>query len=93
MDSQPISELLPGLYRAVLDAVANLESVGRRREAAEIRSEATAVYSKAWTTDAAVRLRNLAVRAARIVEGRRRPRSEPVFEAIGRQVDLERTTA
>ena len=93
MQGQPVSEILPGLYRAVLDAVANLESIGRRREAAEIRSEATAVYSKAWTIDAAVRLRHLAARAGRIAEGRKRGRAEEGFQPRGRQVDLERRTA
>ena len=97
MDGQPVSELLPGLYRAVLDAVANLESVGRRHEAAEIRAEATRVYSKEWTTGAAMRLRNLALRAGRIVDARRRPgpdlSPELAFESLTLPVDLERRTA
>ena len=93
MDGQPVSELLPGLYRAVLDAVADLEAIGRRHEAAEIRAEATRVYSKAWTTEAAVRLRNLAIRAGRRIEARRRPRREVVVERVGRAIDLERRIA
>src|SRR5204863_3352254 len=59
MDELPVSEILPGLYRAVLDSVANLEARSRRSEAATIRAEATRVYSRAWTPDAARRLRAL----------------------------------
>ncbi len=91
MDSQPVSEILPGLYRAVLDAVADLEVRGRRREAAEVRAEATRVYSKAWNAAAARRLRALCVRAERIRTASRPSRYEAVLETIGHQVDLERT--
>ncbi len=88
-----MSEILPGLYRAVLDAVANLESRHRRREAAEIRAEATRVYSRAWTADAARRLRILKSRADRYADPRLRTRHESVVEAIGRPTDFERKTA
>jgi hypothetical protein len=66
VDEPPISEILPGLYRVVLDAVADLEARGRRREAAEIRADATRVYSRAWNAAAAHRLRALRLRADRI---------------------------
>ena len=94
MESLPISEVLPGLYRAVLDAVARLEAHGRRREAATIRSEATEAYSRAWNAAAERRLRNLHARADRIVESRRGPRPrtiEPMSRPI--DLDLEHTTA
>src|SRR5689334_8828113 len=68
----PVAEVLPGLYRAVLDSVARLETLGRRREAAEIRADATAAYSKAWNAAAERRLRTLRARAERIEEARRR---------------------
>lgn len=93
MDALPVSEILPGLYRAVLDAVADLEARGRRREAAEVRAEATLVYSRAWTTDAARRLRALRIRADRIGEGRRRSRYHEVVDTIGRAIDLDRRPA
>jgi hypothetical protein len=93
VDALPVSEILPGLYRAVLDAVADLEARGRRREAAEVRAEATLVYSRAWTTDAARRLRALRIRADRIGEGRRRSRYHEVVDTIGRAVDLNRRPA
>ena len=84
MESLPVSEVLPGLYRAVLDAVARLEANGRRREAAAIRAEATETYSKAWNAAAERRLRSLRARADRIVDSRRR--AEP--ERTARSIDL-----
>ncbi len=92
MNEPPVSEILPGLYRAVLDAVADLEARHRRREAAEIRAEATRVYSRAWTRDAARRLRMLRSRADRYVDPHKRTRYETVVEVIGRP-DLERKHA
>lgn len=71
-------ETLPVLYRAVLDAVADLESVGYRREAASIRSEATAAYSRAWTRSAARRMHILRTRSARLADSRRRSRHVPL---------------
>lgn len=98
MSELPVAEVLPGLYRAVLDAVADLESRNRRAEAATIRSEATRVYSRAWTPDAAKRLRALRTRAVRFVEARPRTRYDTVIETLGRPADLraadlERRTA
>lgn len=95
VDELPVAEVLPGLYRAVLDAVADLETRGRRQEAAVIRAEATRVYSRAWTTDASKRLRNLRSRADRIKAGKsRHTRYELVIETLGRSApDLEHRTA
>lgn len=97
MDELPVAEVLPGLYRAVLDAVAGLEARSRRPEAATIRSEAIRVYSRAWTPDAASRLRTLRIRADRIGEVRVRTRYETVVEthgrATGHPTDLTSRTA
>ncbi len=97
VDELPVSEVMPGLYRAVLDAVADLEARSRRIEAAAIRSEATRVYSRAWTPDAARRLRALRTKADRIAEVRTRTRYETVIDTLGRPavqpVDMERRTA
>lgn len=87
----PVAEILPGLYRSVLDAVARLESLGRRREAAVIRAEATAAYSKAWNAAAERRLRSLRARAERIEESRRRARPA-ALDSRTMGVDLEQTT-
>ena len=48
VEQQPVAEVLPGLYRAVLDAVADLELRGLRPDAAKLRLEATRAYSGAW---------------------------------------------
>ncbi len=92
MEELPVSEVLPGLYRAVLDAVALLEVHGRRREAATIRAEATEAYSKAWNAAAERRLRSLRTRADRIIESRRRATPQPV-EGRRRVGDLGQTIA
>ena len=93
LDQLPVSEILPGLYRAVLDAVANLEARHRRADAAVIRAEATRVYSRAWTPDAARRMRSLRARADRIVGTKPLTRYDVVVETLGRAPDLERRTA
>jgi len=90
MDSVPVAEILPGLYRAVLDAVANLESHHQRAEAAVIRFEATRVYSRAWTPDAARRLESLLTRAGRIVTSSPKTRYDTVLATLGRQAEAER---
>jgi hypothetical protein len=78
MEQIPVSEVLPGLYRAVLDSVAHLEALGRRREAAGIRAEATAAYSGAWNAAADRRLRSLRARAERVAESRGRKAPRPL---------------
>jgi hypothetical protein len=92
VEQEPVAEVLPGLYRAVLDAVADLELRGLRNDAAKIRADATRAYSGAWNHAAARRLRILRARAARIVATRRPDRRESVRAALGRLVNAERTT-
>jgi hypothetical protein len=48
MDSSIAAEEFPGLYRTILDGIAELERLGRRTEADRIRKAATAVYSGPW---------------------------------------------
>lgn len=92
VEQQPVAEVLPGLYRAVLDAVADLEARGLRRDAAILRADATRAYSGAWTPAAAHRLMVLRARAARIVASRRPGRRESVLSNLGRRLSQERTT-
>jgi hypothetical protein len=93
VDQQSVAEVLPGLYRAVLDAVADLERRGYRREAATIRLDATRAYSGAWNAATAHRLRVLAARGARIVGSSRRPRRrDSLRTTLGRRLSTERTT-
>lgn len=47
-DAPPLSDVLPLLYRAVLDAVVLLEHVGDRPFALSIRRKALEVYSTRW---------------------------------------------
>jgi hypothetical protein len=91
VEQQPVAEVLPGLYRAVLDAVADLELRGHRRDAASIRSDATRAYSGAWNLATAHRLRALAARAARVAVSRRPRRRESLLTTLSRRLNLERT--
>lgn len=88
-----MAEVLPVLYRSVLDAVGRLEARGLRREAATIRADATEAYSGAWNPGAARRLTSLGERAEKVLQGRRgqRPRTVAV-DAIESRRDLERST-
>ena len=54
-----VAEVLPDLYRAILDAVARLEAAGERSRAARLRRDATAAYSRAWDERARRRLEAL----------------------------------
>lgn len=93
VEQQPIAEILPGLYRAVLDAVADLEARGHRHDAATIRMDATRAYSGAWNAATAHRLRVLTSRARRIVGSSRRPRRrDSLRTSLGRRLSPQRST-
>lgn len=69
MDSRLIPiEDLPALYRAILDTVAELERRGSRAEAARVRADATAVYSRSWDEASRRRLGQILSRARRSVD-------------------------
>jgi hypothetical protein len=90
---ESVAEVLPVLYRSVLDAVGRLEARGLRREAATIRADATEAYSGAWNPAAARRLTSLRDRAEKVVQGRggqRRPAAGA--DLIEPRRDLERST-
>ena len=65
MELKSAAEELPGLYRAILDRVAELETAGDRPEAARVRRAATRAYSRAWDDRARRELDGLLRRAAR----------------------------
>lgn len=73
-DLSPAEEL-PGLYRAILDRVAELEALGQRAEALRIRHAATESYSGSW--DASCRRTLLAQlrRADRSLQGESQQRT------------------
>ncbi len=58
-----IAELLPRVYRRVLDAVEALERGGSRPEATRLRRRAIGVYSGAWNAKSHRRLEEIASRA------------------------------
>jgi hypothetical protein len=86
--TQSPAEVLPALYRAILDGVAQLEQLGQRREAALVRAEATRVYSTAWDEAGRRRLTALIRRIDRVVAGEERPRVERArgWAAVNRSV-------
>jgi hypothetical protein len=69
------AEELPGLYRAILVRVAELEQLGEREEAAAIRRKATSVYSDAWNAAGRRNLFALLGRADRVISGETQPRT------------------
>jgi hypothetical protein len=93
VEQQPVAEVLPVLYRSVLDAVGRLEARGLRREAATIRADATEAYSGPWNPAAVRRLTSLRDRAEKVIQGRKgQRRSAVVVGTRERRSDLERTT-
>ncbi len=95
MNELSVAEIMPVLYRGVLDSVADLEARNGRIEAARIRAEATRIYSHAWNVDAARRLRALCERAGRAatVPTERRSRLLTMVEAFARHADSGRKLA
>ncbi len=71
--STPANDL-PGLYREILDRVAELEHIGERARASQTRMAATRAYSDAWDETSRARLIALIERADRTMAGRDRPR-------------------
>ncbi|HEX8941444.1 MAG TPA: hypothetical protein VF763_14950 [Candidatus Limnocylindrales bacterium] len=57
MDPVPsVAEALPALYRAVLDALADLERRGDRSVAVRLRVQAVTTYARPWDLDTFHRL-------------------------------------
>jgi hypothetical protein len=77
MDDQNPAEVLPKLYRDVLDVVARLERVGERRAAYDIRRKAQRAYSARWDE----RARRTLVRLER--DAQARLAASPCAAAVG----------
>lgn len=73
MEDQIPAEMLPSLYREVLDVVARLERAGGRAEAFDIRRRALRVYSTRWDEHGRQSLVRLAAEGRARLE--RRPKS------------------
>lgn len=56
---QSVAEELPGLYREVLDAIAEFERDGSRAQAGRFRAQASAAYGRAWDESARRNLEGL----------------------------------
>ena len=68
-----VAEALPRVYRRILDAVARLEELGARRDAARFRASAIDVYSRAWDARNRRRLEEILARVeASVVDHERR---------------------
>jgi hypothetical protein len=96
MDSNSAAEAFPGVYRAILDGVAELERIGLRDEAHRVRRAATAAYSGPWGEAGYRRLILLVARIertlaapAQAIPTRRRP-GPRAPEAPGLQALLRR---
>ena len=65
MGDRSPAELLPALYRSVLDDVAALVGRGERLQAARFRVEAIRAYSRSWDATGRRRLESILRRAER----------------------------
>ena len=74
MEPNSAAEILPGLYRAVLDRVGQLESAGHRDAAAVMRTKAIRIYSRAWDDRARRDLETLLRQHGIEISGRSRSR-------------------
>jgi hypothetical protein len=84
MEPNSAAEVLPDLYRAVLDRVAEIAASGRRPLANDVRAEAIRIYSRAWDERARRQLEALLRRHSVAVEAqpaRRGSRRRPVRAA------------
>jgi hypothetical protein len=72
MDDRNPADDLPELYRAVLDALARLESAGDRNAAFDLRTRAHRTYATRWDEGGRRALQKIAREAdARLAPGRR----------------------
>jgi exonuclease I len=59
MEPNSAAEVLPALYRSVLDRVAEIAAGGERQLANDVRTEAIRIYSRAWDERARRELESL----------------------------------
>ena len=79
MEPNSAAEELPGLYRAVLDRVGQLEAAGKRDLANAVRADAIRIYSRSWDDRARRQLeallrRNSGLPTGQLATGRGRRR-------------------
>lgn len=71
MEPNSAAEELPGLYRAVLDRVGQLEAAGQRDLANVVRADAIKIYSRSWDERAKRQLEALLRRNSGVLIGER----------------------
>ncbi len=71
MDDQTPAEVLPSLYREVLETVSRLERAGQRDVAWEIRRKALVAYSTHWDTQGRKALEKLNKEARQVLASKR----------------------
>ena len=71
MEPNSAAEELPGLYRAVLDRVGQLEAAGQRDLANAVRASAIRIYSRSWDERARRQLEELLRRNTNTSAGQR----------------------
>ena len=76
------AELLPALYRSVLDEVAALERRGERVQAAQFRDEAIRAYSRSWDATGDRRLESILRRAERALADAPEPAQPEVVQPV-----------
>jgi hypothetical protein len=81
MDQNSAAEILPALYRSVLDRVAEISAGGDRPLANDVRTEATRIYSRAWDARARRELEALL----------RRHAAQPLHAAASRRASRRRS--
>jgi hypothetical protein len=59
MDDRNPAEVLPEVYRSVLDAASRLERIGERASAYELRRRALKIYSGRWNERGLVAMRRV----------------------------------
>jgi len=83
VDEHITADLLPTLYRRVLDAAMRLEWAGDRASAVRIRRHATTVYARGWDRSGARALERLEGEALNLMAARPPSRSHLLDRMIG----------
>jgi hypothetical protein len=87
------AELLPALYRCVLDEVAALELRGERAQAAQFRAEAIRAYSRSWDVTGRRRLESILRRAERALADAPVPAQPEVVQPVAEATPKRRVAS
>ena len=93
MGDRSPAELLPALYRAVLDEVAALERRGERLQAAQFSDEAIRAYSRSWDATSRRRLDAILRRAERALADAPEPAQPEAVQAVSEATPKRRVAS